>query len=499
MEWFHRVRSRTPRWVLVLLLLGAPCVLAEEPTGAEDAGAKPASASDTPDPVNRSSGVQEEEESLALELPDDEIPVDLRLATHQRMLTLIDEQRFEEARSAAERVLQLTREQFGDRHMELVAPLNNLAFTQIDTNQLAEAEKTYRRSIQLVTELEGFLSPRLVNPYVGLGIAYNRGEQFEQAREAFATALRLNHVNDGFYNPEQIKIRDGLTESHIGLGEIGDANFQQESQLSISRRRHGDRSLETLPAMYKLGRWYERSGQYEEAVSLFQSARRIAKAGYGAGSLELVDAYTGLAGAYESQGVLSSAAGALKKGLEIIDAQPEPDTVRRGQLLVKLGDIYMSNAKVNTAGSYYSDAWRTLSQSDPGLDERDRYFDSPTRISGIPLSRLRYARGAKRGAAGLKDGYLVVSFDVDSGGRARNIKIIEADPPGLLENRITRLIAGYWFRPRHTDGQPVLATSQLLTHEFKYLPADSKTPETKPSGRDTKDKRLELPGTASDG
>ena len=106
------------------------------------------------------------------------------------------------------------------------------------------------------------LSRRLINPLTGLGTTYNRLGLYDDAANSFDRALRINHVNDGFYNFEQFKIYDGLTESYVGLQEIEDANFYQETQLEIYQRKLGIGNPGVVPGFYKLAGWYERSGQW---------------------------------------------------------------------------------------------------------------------------------------------------------------------------------------------------------------------------------------------
>ncbi len=139
----------------------------------------------------------------------------------------------------------------------------------------AEAETNYQAAIAILEKHAGFLSMRLVNPLVGLGETYIRGEQYVLATEAYEKALHINHVNEGFYNPEQTTIRDGLTEGYLGLQDIEQANLHQDAQVYAKQRRLGANSPEVVDALTKLGRWYERSGQAEQARLAYQNAARL--------------------------------------------------------------------------------------------------------------------------------------------------------------------------------------------------------------------------------
>jgi len=60
-----------------------------------------------------------------------------------------------------------------------------------------------------------------------------------------------------------------------GLEELEEANFHQEIQVEINKRKLGEDNPDIAPSMYKLGRWYERSGQIEMARLIYQDARRL--------------------------------------------------------------------------------------------------------------------------------------------------------------------------------------------------------------------------------
>jgi TonB family protein len=416
--------------------------------------------------------------------------VPARTAAHDRMVRLMEEERFPEAVAAAEQVVELTAAEYGEDSIRLAGPLDNLATLQMLGGDLVAAENTYRLSISLVEAAEGILSPRLVNAYIGLGATYNRAGLYEQATEAFETALRVNHVNDGFYNFEQFKIRDGLTESYIGQEELLDANFHQEIQVEIHQRKLGPDSADIAPALYKLAAWYERSGQVDLARATYQNAQRLVRKEYGGDSPGEIAALEGIASTYERQGLMSESASALKRAIEIIDLQPDPDSAERARLLVALGDLYASFGKTDTAGAHYTDAWQTLSADDALLEQRDEYFSQPVRVAGLSLRALRYAsRAAASTPDGLADGFVLLRYDVDESGRISDAQVIESEPQGLLDERVLKTLERSYYRPRFADGSAVPTDGLLYRHEFRYRPTLDEEPDTD----DDRGKPLEYP------
>ena len=426
--------------------------------------------------------------------PEDEL-VEPRIAAYQRMVDLMEQRRYDEAIGAAQQALTLSEQEFGTESIRLVAPINNLATAHMMAGDLVTAENTYKRSMALTQRREGILSERLINIYIGLGATYNRAGLYEQATEAFERALRINHVNEGFYNFDQFKIRDGLTEANIGMEELEEANFHQEIQVEINKRKLGADSPDIAPAMYKLGRWYERSGQIELARLIYQDARRLLFRAYGKDDVVLVDALVGISSTYDSQGLVAESANALKRALQILDRQEERDYLRSAELLVKLGDLYNRYGKRNSAASNYERAWQELSVDTEFADQRDEYFKDPQRIGGLAMRTLRFGPGVIEDSELLRDGYVVLGYSVDANGRVEDARIIESDPPELMDSKVQRVLQRSLFRPRMREGVTVATSDLIYRHTFRYLPQQERDSDERDSGDlDYPGGRLERPG-----
>lgn len=400
----------------------------------------------------------------------DEEPVSPRIEAHNRFLRLNDEERYSEARFAAQQVVDLTREEYGPDAIELATPLVNLATMQMRNEQLEFAEQIYRDAIAIIESHEKMLSKRLINPLTGLGATYNRLGLYDQAIKTFDRALRINHVNDGFYNFEQFKVYDGLTEGYVGQQEIEDANFYQEIQLEIYQRKIGVNDPGIVPGLYKLADWYKRSGQLELAMQSYRRADDILRKGDSEElSLQRVEALEGMAHVYESGGNQSAGASVFKRALDIIDAQSEIDYRMRATVMVKLGDLYTRSGRSTSAEKYYAEAWRDLSRDDVYLDLRDQFFANPVRVAGRQLSSLAHAPNTRgKSPDTLEDGYVLISYTVNSNGRAEDVKVIESDPPDMMDQVLVSTFQRSWFRARRIDDEAVDADRLFYQLDFRY-------------------------------
>lgn len=394
-----------------------------------------------------------------------------RDAIQAQFVRLADEKRYPEAIALATQILDLTIRLHGESSIELAVPLSNLATAQMHSGDLTGAEANYQAAVALIEKTAGILSPRLINPLVGLGATFHRAGLYPQSVEAYDRALRVNHAEQGFYNFEQLKIRDGLTESYLGMDKMDDANHQQRTQLAIQRRKLGADSPDLVPAIGKLARWYQRTGQYPEAQLQWQTARRIVREAKGPQDPALADLLIGEAQTYQDQALLPLATGALQDAIDILDAQPSPDHRKRAEALVALGDLHLASGKPKSAREQYMAAWKDLSASDDLLPERDRYFARPRRISGRMFDSVagRSPNNSTAPAAeSLLQGYVVVTLGVDEEGRAIGPRVIESQPPGLMDEHVLGVLAGSRFRPRMSEGTVVASQDVSFRHEFRY-------------------------------
>lgn len=418
------------------------------------------------------------------------------------------EKRYDEALTAAEQVVTLTTALFGERSAELGTPLVNLATAQVNTGNLVGAEGNYNLAVLVIEQHEGIASMNLVNPLVGLGETYMRGGFYGQANEAYSRALKLNHVNAGFYNAEQMKILDGLTESHLVLGQIDNANIHQRKQVSIEQRQaaRGD-ATRLSAAHYKLGRWYNRTGQYLQSRESFYEGRRVARES-GESIETQVEGLLGESLSYLNEGAAPISLGVLKRALELIDIQPERNPALRAEVLVSLADVYLLVNQAGNARERYVQTWNELNGTDALLAQREKYFAQPTVIAMARLPKYLRADGKKSDGraipGGYADGVVLASFTVTDRGDIEDATIVESNPPGALDRELLLALDYAVFRPRMVDGAVVATPGAQHRHEFKYPSSGMDPPEgAEPEDRDDPagktGGRIEYPEGESDG
>ncbi len=481
----HTPRTESP------LILVAALMLAGAAAGRAPAADAPAEA---PAEAAASAGTEAASDGPADNAPADRgLLAQRRLEAQNRFLELYDAERFAEAAAAATEVIEITRQIYGDDSERLMEPLVNLADAQMRLGDLLGAEANFQLAIELIERAEGILAPELINPLLGLGATYARANLYPQAEQALQRALRINHVNEGFYNADQFRIRDDLSQTYLGLGDLEQANFHQEAQVQIQERRLGEDDPEVLDTLYKLATWYQRSGQPAAARLTYGSALRRLRTTADVNPAAAVRPLKGIAASYRAEGALAESVQVLKRALSVLDEEAEPDRLERAAVLVELGDIYQAFGKQNSSIGSYERAWNDLSTDRAYQDERDRYFADPTRVAGPYLPR-RYPEREALGleADSLGNGHVLVGFSVSASGRAEDVTVLESNPAGLMDKLVLDAVRKSAFRPRFAEGVPVAAADRTLRHDYQY---PLRLAEAAP---DPEDPPLPPPGGAGD-
>ncbi len=403
-----------------------------------------------------------------------------------RYLSYYDDELYQQALTAGRQVLQLARDIYGSNSVPAALALVNVANAQSKLGELPAARGNFERSIYLIEQAEGIVSPRLVNPLMGLAATHNALGDYDRGLKSYTRALRINHVELGLKNMEQMPIRDGITESYVGLGDMDAAEFQQEAQVRIIRDKYGDDLERLLPATYKLAEWYRRSGQPEKESLLLQNAVRTVKKVSGDDSVKQIKALRGMASAYQRSDMPAECLRALKRALRISEETEPEDPLLTAEIQVEIGDFYNGFGDLRNAHDYYQLAWETL-EAENAIDVQRRYFDVPVVISSVSLPEV-YPMNAKTRELHLTDpdrfadGVMMLRYNVDQNGRVEDISVVESEPPGLMDKRISYLLTRFLYRPRLVAGKPVVSKDMQARHRFSYLRPENEASEDQSDG-----------------
>lgn len=339
-----------------------------------------------------------------------------------------------------------------------------LGAVQADLHEFAAAEGTYLRGIEHLTEAHGEFAPILIDPYRGLAQVYVRSGRSPEALTVLEHAQHISQRNYGLFNVVQTIILDEMSEAYVTAGDTRSAQDIQQERLNIGLRRFGEDDLDLIPFRYHLAEYYELSRMHGRAREQYEDVIEIQESHLVRYSGDLLKPLRELVRIDILSGDSSSARRRLQEILELGEAIP---AMERARSLAVLGDWALTNGQLATGLSHYRDADAVLAG-----DEGSRaveLFSSPALINFIPPPSPVDRTG---GSAPYEWGAISADFEISAEGRARNVQIVAATPPGLMDARYRARLMESYFRPRLVAGEPIATPHVRFTHQFRYFRAD---------------------------
>ncbi|MYE48590.1 MAG: TonB family protein, partial [Gammaproteobacteria bacterium] len=376
---------------------------------------------------------------------------------NQRFVELFRERRYEEGEELAQSLLLRAEENYGYDATELLAPLINLATVQRVQGRYSDALFHYERHIAIAGRRLGYDALELLNPLHGIARTHIRMGDYEAAIEPLARALRITHANSGIYSLEQGATRDLLSDLALAEGDLEQANLHQRVQVRAHERRYGPGDLRTVPALYKLGEWYERTRQTALQRRAYAAADRIIQSASGEGSLERVQALRGQASSFLRESRREKAEEFFRRALSIVRAHPIQDILQQARLLIDIGDTHTIFNRLPNARETYREAWELLSADDEALDLRAELLQNPViplRSARLPVQVPREMSNSSRYESQPRAGSVVLQLTIEQDGTVSGAQVMESEPSGMIDDLVVALIKGAKFRPQMRDGEP---------------------------------------------
>ena len=415
-------------------------------------------------------------------------PADADSAESESFATLADAMgnaSFSEAEITAKHLVEKTIAE--GRQSEIRArALHNLAVAQHALGRHDAAKQNYIASVDVITASQNNLSPDLILPLRGLAAVFLATEQ---ANDAFAALERAQHVSNVNYGPHslrQLPILNARLDYYLRQGDA-DAAIDVLDHVNLLYTRKYDRlSVEMLPALYRKADVFGRLKHYGEERRAWRQILAIKQEHLPANDLELIEPNIRIAGNVirtmrkdSMRSVSSSAAEKhLKAALRIAEDNPETGWQVQMECILSLADFYTLFDMKARARRYYSEAWTLLSSGEHQLAARAKSLEVAVPIARRPPDPYaNFEYRPDRDTAEQEDyieGEMTLTFTVDERGRTRDLRVVEADPPGFLhmERRVRNAVEQFIYRPRLDDGMPVATSDELYRARYFYVPSE---------------------------
>ena len=408
---------------------------------------------------------------------------DLLLAEFARFKELKAAGALDEAENVAKRIIELSIRATGPKSDDTAKALHNLAVIQHQTNDYEAAQQNFSAAIEIIEDNEDQLNERLINPLQGLGVSQLESGRPDLALRTFTRAVHISHVNEGPHNLDQIVLLESLAETNLRIGAPEDAKNNQDMIYALNIRHYAGNAMAMIPSLMRRAEWQRRTGYILDERATYRRAIRIIENANGKDHVTLIEPLMKLGESYffvdtgesSSYQAATAASGEMyfKRAVRIASENTDADWLILAKAKVSLGDYYNFRSELSRARSNYHDAWVLMSEEEGRLDLRKNTLEVLTPLNEEPIPRFAGdASSADRRPDdnNLREGEVIIAYDVDSRGRVAQLKIVEARPVEFDDMRryIQREMRARIYRPRFVDAEPVDSPNQTLSHKFYY-------------------------------
>src|SRR5688572_878492 len=312
-----------------------------------------------------------------------------RLAVYKDFRAQFDSRQYAEAQPLAERLVQLTEEQYGPDELPLSTPLTNLATVHYKLGNYPAAIENYQRSLRILQAKSTISDQQQIRPLHGLGISFLGNNDPESAVVALKRAADLSRNTSGLYNINQVEFIDPLIDAYASTARYLEAEKEALYAMRVEEAAYGRNSIKLLGRLDKLARWYEFDRRFTSERNTYDRALSILSRNAPPNDLRRVVPLRGIARAYrlelfygvegaDTGGTFNSGAvgapvfgegtqqrrgeATLVTALSVIDSNAPVNHQLRGEVLTDLGDWYLVTNALRRAYDTYADAWKSFSE-----------------------------------------------------------------------------------------------------------------------------------------
>lgn len=421
--------------------------------------------------------------------PPDEPEMDLSdrelmLAEFQRFKELQDAGVYDQAENIAKRIIEMSITQTGPTSNDTARALTNLGMVQHKMKNYEAAKQNFESAIDIITDNEDKLSEMLINPLIGRGAAELESGRPDLALRTYSQATHISHVNHGPHNLDQIYLLEAMAETNLRMGDASNAKNVQDMIYALNVRHYSGNAMDLVEPLLRRASWQRRTGYILDERATYRRIIRIIETESGKDHVSLIEPLTRLGQSYffvDTSDTTSFQSGSVasgeiyfKRALRIAEENPDTswETVASAQLA--LADYYNFRGDQGRARKAYREAWDFLSDDEEKFDFRRRELERLIALNADPIPK--YVGNATKNDRDvsnteLRNGRIVVSYDVNTRGRVQNLKIVEQDPPEFEDIRrmVVRELRTRIYRPMHVNALPVEAGNQSFIHDFFYL------------------------------
>lgn len=238
------------------------------------------------------------------------------------------------------------------------------------------------RIIEEVEQRQGSYHPDIAPLLLKLSSNLLALGQAKEAETILRKGQHVTHRTYGVLSLDQVSFLDKLTMSFLAMDLPLAANQQQEFGLYLSEHNFEENSVNLVPALTKLSRWYQETNQFSASEKALERIITILTNSSDDLNLELIEPLYMLSKTKR----LKTRAGCcgekpLMRIVNIVENNPDANDMHRIKAYLELADALIIKNKTDQADQYYRKAWNLASKDDKAAD----IFTHPQQLAGVSL------------------------------------------------------------------------------------------------------------------
>lgn len=225
--------------------------------------------------------------------------------------------RLSEAEPLYKKALKLKRNLLGPEHPDTLVGQRNLAMLYVNLGSYADAEPLFSGLLEMNQEKLGARHPATISSLNDLGFIYLNTERYHEALPLFEKSLALNLELLGPNHLDSIVSLNNLAFSQLKVGNYDAAEPLYIDLVKISREVLGSEHPDTLVSMNNLAFLYLEVARFRDAERLFEELLHIYRGLYGADHPNTAFILNNLASVYDATGRYAEAEPLLIQALAL--------------------------------------------------------------------------------------------------------------------------------------------------------------------------------------
>jgi tetratricopeptide (TPR) repeat protein len=324
-------------------------------------------------------------------------------------------------------------------------------------------------------------TPEEIMKHQGHYYRLSESGQWQEAMTHAQQAYTLGQSVYGATSPEQAKLSEQLGHALVQLGDVNGITPLNEA-LTIYTQTYGDKSEKLITVLMDIGSAQTLMGRYDQSEDNFDRAFDLAKDVFGRDSTMIAKLNMQAGNSFASQNEFQTASDYFTDAYEIYEGMYGPFSSKTGEAAYQLAEMDRMTGNARGMTAFLKKTIATFEDPTTPANEFERTvhrklveayhaIGKPKKATQHVIALASAAPETQGGEPelvvrpqlaldqndrdSLPEGYVRVSYDIDSEGFVRNAKLIDYQGGRKLVDSAMKALDGYRYIPASQNGQPV--------------------------------------------